>query len=92
VFSGRRPSAVVVGIGHRRLQRRSADAVSPIYAAIVVGGVGLDGSNRDRYRSKGKTNMPPKLMPSNPIGVMWCKIFGSISRFCTRQRFRVAYM
>jgi hypothetical protein len=68
-------------IGHRRLQRRGTDAVRPVYAAIVVGGGGLDGSNRDRYRSRGKTKMPPKLMPSKPIGVMWCRIFESISRF-----------
>ncbi len=39
-------------------------------ATMVLGGGGLDGSNRDRYRSRGKTKMPPKLMPSKPIGVM----------------------
>ena len=57
-------------IGHRRLQRRSSHAVRPAYATIVVGGCGLDGNSRDRYRSRGNTKMPPKLMPSKPIGVM----------------------
>jgi hypothetical protein len=27
-------------------------------ATMVLGGGGLDGSNRDRYRSRGKTKMP----------------------------------
>jgi hypothetical protein len=76
--------------GHRRPQRRSSHAVRPVYATIVVGR--LDGNSRDRYRSRGNTKMPPKLIPSKPIGVMWCKIWGSISRFCTRQRSRVACM
>ena len=53
-------SAAVVQSGNQSLS----------YATIVVGGGGLDGSSRDRYRSTGKTKMPPKLMPSKPIGVM----------------------
>jgi hypothetical protein len=56
-------------IGYR-LQRRSSHAVRPVYANIVVGGFGLDGNSRDRCRSRGNTKMPPKLMPSKPIGVM----------------------
>jgi hypothetical protein len=60
------------------------------YATIVAGGDGLDGSSRERYRSTGKTKMPPKLMPSKPIGVMWCRICGSICRSCARHRSRVA--
>jgi hypothetical protein len=57
-------------ISHRRLQRRSSHAVRLVYATIVVGGCGLDGNSRDRYRSRGNTKMPPKLMPSKPMGVM----------------------